>query len=107
MLTNFVSVYVPSTVDVNTPASQEKIADVIRFVSAKFAAKFGGSTVTTAKGYWIADNGELVEDNITIVKSFHADEGAFAFACEIAQFVKEALTQEAVTVETNQGIEFI
>ena len=109
MLKKFVAIYVPSTVNVNIAASAEKIADVTRFVCAKLASRFGGSTVTQATGYWVSETGEIVEDKIQIVKSHYdcEESAAVTYAREIAEFVKQALTQEAVTLETNEGIDFI
>jgi hypothetical protein len=108
MLKNFVAVYVPSTIDVSVQASAELIQKVTAQVAAKLAGRFGGATQTTANGYWIADNGDLVREDINIVKAFYDDDdGALNYAIEIAAEIKATLSQEAVTVETNDGIQFV
>ena len=112
MLTNFVAVYIPGTNGLPgtdkselTPAEQNTYAQE---TARKLSARFGGSTSTTARGYYVADNGTLVEENIIIVKSFYAtDPDAVTFAESVASWLKSALCQELVTVETNSGIEFI
>jgi hypothetical protein len=111
MLHNFVSVYVPGTNGLpgtkNTLTADGQ-AQYARETARRLAAKFGGATTTQATGYYVADNGELVEETILIVKSFY-DQAADAleFACSVAAWLKSELSQELVSVETETGLQFV
>ena len=112
MLHNFVSVYVPGTNGLPgtdkselDPETQKQYA---RETARRLAAKFGGATTAPAVGYYVADNGVLVEESIIIVKSFY-DQAADAveFACSVAGWLKSELCQELVSVETESGLQFV
>lgn len=108
MLSQFVSVYVPGTLGTAGTLSDEERTRYTRETASKLAAKFGGATAIPATGYYIADNGDLVPETVTIVKSFYSDNaGAFEFAVEVAAWLKSELKQELVSVETENGLSFV
>ena len=106
---NFIAVYIPGTVHTKRiPArDQRKIAES---VAGEFAGKFGGCTTSPATGYWKSETGALIAERIIIVKSYYTpapELDAQGFANAIAASLKTRLSQEAVTVETESGIEFV
>lgn len=109
MLNRFVSIYIPGTKNVNERLTVKSQNVYARAAAAKLSSKFGGATSTNAQGYYVSDNGILIHERIIIVKSYHETPGpdALQFAESIARELKAELSQESVTVESNDGIEFI
>jgi len=109
MLHNFVSVYVPGTFGLNGVLDPARKADIVKMTAIQLSQAFGGVTATEAQGYYIADNGDLVTESVTIVKAYHDLNPAQALdiARNIAQWIKSTLLQELVTIETESGLEFI
>jgi len=112
MLHNFVCLYVPDTLQGNTKAGENVHLEAVRKVASELSAKFGGATVTQALGYWVSDAHGLIEDKISQVKSYYdtgtvSSADAITLAREIAERLKVEFSQEAVTLETEEGIDFI
>jgi hypothetical protein len=107
MINQYVSVYVPSTKEVNKPISSGERIIITGEVVLKFTNSFGGCTTQDCRGAWKDSNDCIVYEDITIVKSFTDNPNALAIAREIALSLKKELTQESVTIESNDGIEFI
>lgn len=111
MLKQFVSVYVPGTLGLPAVKRDLTTAEQKTYtqqVARQLSAKFGGATVTNGTGYYVADNGDLVEETVQIVKSYHDDTaGAVEFAIELATWIKSELQQELVSVETESGLLFV
>ena len=64
---NKVSIYVPSTVNVNQRINNNKqVLSIIKQMSLLF----GGATSYKCTGGWVADNGEIVTEQVNIVYSF-------------------------------------
>ena len=62
-----VSIYVPSTTDVNVPVDN---SEYVRKVITKLASMFGGATASRAVGGWVAATGETIIEDVTIVYAF-------------------------------------
>ena len=109
MLNQYVSVYVPGTRDKTIPLTRANQRLIARGIAAKLSAKFGGSTSTIAEGSWQDGQGKQVVERIIIVKSYHDQiaKDALKFAESLANELKHKLSQDSVTVESNDGIEFI
>lgn len=109
MLKVKVAVYVPSTVNGNTPADPALIAQWVTESKKRLANLFGGFTSFKAEGGWYSPEHGLIEESVTIVQAFTDDEGLTkvpdvrALASEIAY----AMTQEAVSVEVAGTLEFV
>lgn len=108
-MNKFAAIYVPTTTQGNV-ASPELAAIVVDMVFGKMIALFGGATITEGIGGFAMDNGEIVKEKIFIVKSF-TDENKFnanmPAVNELARKVCDEMTQQCVSVETNNGLEFI
>lgn len=109
MLHNFVSVYVPGTFGLSGALDPKVKAQVTSETARRLSSAFGGATAQNAEGYYVADNGELVVENVTIVKSYHDKTPAQALeiARSIADWLKVTLEQELVSIETESGLEFV
>lgn len=65
-----VSITVPSTVNVDGALSADNVTERVKSVAEFFAAKFGGATAQPANGYYVANDGSLVAESVTIVSAF-------------------------------------
>lgn len=109
MLANFVSVYVPGTNGASVRLSRERQREIADETARALSLRFGGATAIPSTGYFVGENGALVKERVIIVKSYHDKPIAEALdiARDLAAGLKARLNQEAVTVETESGIEFI
>ena len=102
-----VSVYVPSTMDVNKPVDNtEKVLEIIK----KLSTIFGGATASNAFGGWVAQNGEVVTEKVTIVYAFCSSEQLsenIDTVYGICLDLKKSMKQEAITLEINGQVKFI
>lgn len=102
-----VTVYVPGTDGVNTAADTtawvEKTARAL-------STMFGGATSTAARGYWIANSGETVREDTTMVFAYAKEADLQEHADSLMDFItemKQELRQEAVALEINGEMYFI
>lgn len=109
MLSQFVSVYVPSKSPTG-PIPRKDHTRAVRRIAAEFSKVLGGATAYPARGYWNSESTGLTEESITIVRAYYTPENAAAAlqTCnDLAAGLKAEFAQEAVTIETESGIEFI
>ena len=107
-LRHAVAVYVPSTYR-DKPAPAEAVEEAVAYTLREMSALFGGATAYTARGAWIDAHGALIEEAVTVCRSFAAavtDDDAAAVA-EIAARIREAMRQDAVTIEIDGAAGFI
>ena len=104
---NKVSIYVPSTVNVNQRTNNKKqVMDTIK----KMSILFGGATSYKCTGGWITDSGDIVTEQVNIVYSFCDKQSLhnnLANVINICQQIKKDMAQEAVTLEVNGKATFI
>ena len=104
---NKVSVYVPSTVNVDQRINNKKqVVSIIKQMSLLF----GGATSYECVGGWVADNGDIVTEQVNIVYSFCDKKSLnnnLANVINICQQIKKDMKQEAVTLEVNGKATFI
>lgn len=108
-LTHKVSVYVPSTVDVNQSLNESAAKEIIHRVQREMSNLFGGATAITTEGAWVSQSGELVTEQVTVVYSF-ADVLASDVLVQIktlAESLKVELKQESVAVEIDGMLVFV
>ena len=104
---NKVSVYVPSTVNVNQRINNNK---QVMAIIKQMSLLFGGATSHKCVGGWIADNGDIVTEKVNIVYSFCDKKSLnnnLANVINICQQIKKEMKQEAVTLEINGKATFI
>jgi hypothetical protein len=89
----------------------------VRKYAYQLSENFGGCTVTPhCTGYWIDTKGELIEDKITLLSSFIADdwdinhkgiESWSLIARNIAEDIRVKFNQDCVSLEINGELYFI
>jgi hypothetical protein len=112
MLSNFISVIVPATKNVNENLTDAEHLQAVRDVATQLSRKCGGASAERVLGFWVSDVVGLVEEKTTRVKSFYNPDEfptveAVEFIRKIAAELKDQFSQEAVLIETEQGIDFI
>lgn len=105
---NKVTLYVPSTVDVDRPLDANAAESVVTRSLHLLAGRFGGATAIRAQGAWLAENG-LVLEGTTLVYAFSAqltidDLTTVKAFCEA---LKVEMRQEAIAVEVNGELLFV
>src|SRR5690554_1087223 len=104
---NKVSIYVPSTVNINRSINNNKqVLSIIKQMSLPF----GGATSYKCTGGWIANNGDIVTEQVNIVYSFCDKKSLkdnLSKVINICQQIKKDMQQEAVTLEINGKATFI
>ena len=106
-LSSKVTVYVPSTVNINETIDNSKHVDKI---ASLLSECFGGSTSSLALGYWNSPSQGLVKEKTTIVFAYCTESALQAnidkviTACEE---LKNELTQDAIAMEINGEMYFI
>lgn len=104
---NKVSIYVPSTVNINQRVDNSK---QVMHIIKQMSLLFGGATSYKCTGGWVADNGEIVTERVNIVYSFcnkKALQDNLSNVINICQQIKKDMKQEAVTLEINGKATFI
>lgn len=102
-----VSIYVPSTTNVNEACDN---SEQVKIVITELAKMFGGATASRAVGGWVSASGETVIEDVTIVYSFCTSEQLherFEDVYAICERIKREMSQEAVTLEVNGQVSFI
>lgn len=102
-----VSIYVPSTTDVNVACDNSA---QVKITISELAAMFGGATASNAVGGWVAASGETIIESVTIVYSFCSSAALqthFADVLAICERIKAEMKQEAVTLEVNGQVKFV
>lgn len=101
-ITPEISIYLPSTVDVDKQ-DIKKVFEVQKYIKTQLAKRYGGFSAYPIQGGWVSDEHGLVEENVLKVsaKVFEYDEwpNEVSFMQELAQYVKEELSQECVLIE--------
>ncbi len=108
-LTNKVSLYVPSTVDIRQSLTESATEEYVNRSLRFLANLFGGATALSAQGAWEAQSGDLVTEQVTIVYAF-SDTLTSDHLTAVRQFceaLKRELRQEAVAVEINGELFFV
>lgn len=105
---NRVALYVPGTS--GAVNSDPALADrMVEEVAARLSELFGGATISLAAGAWMSAEHGLIREDVQIVYSY-ADalsEQALREVRRMADEVKSAMGQEAVSVEINGALYLI
>lgn len=104
-----VAIYVPSTVNGNSPAPVETVKKWVARAKTKFALLFGGFTAFVANGGWYSSQNGLIEEQIVVVQSYTDDNGMGKMP-EVLALAKEIaadMSQECVSVEHDGALTFV
>lgn len=109
MLTDKVTIYVPSTTEGNKPAKrlQKKVS---KHVAKKFSCMFGGCTQQAATGYWMSETKGLIPEKQNLIFAACTTEDRekhLQDVLTIAKAIAKYMKQEAVTVDNNGTLLFV
>lgn len=102
-----ISLYIPSTINVN------QVIDTTAYINQTetyFSKLFGGCTSIKACGNWITEKEELVKESVTIVYAFCSENDFLAQEENIIYYAKnlcKELAQECVSLEYDNELYFI
>ena len=103
-----VSIYVPSTCDVDKSVDNSKM---VNYVHSQLCLLFGGATCAPAIGGWLSESGELIKERVTVVYAFATDkqmqEHLDSDVLPLCEKIKKDMGQEAVSLEVNGELYFI
>lgn len=105
-----VSIYVPSTTDVNCADEENLQQRFVELCMKKFSEWFGGATATDALGGWMSNDKGLILERVRIVYAFCRKEDFaenFVEILRICEQIKSEMRQESVTLEYNGQIKFV
>lgn len=109
-LKHSVTIYVPTTVGSKKLDSKDPlVAEMVDYVAKQLAEQHGGFTVTRGKGGWINQAGELVHETVYMVRA-NAEKLSVVDtnnAVRIAEYVKQFMLQDLVSLEIDGKLYFI
>lgn len=108
MLTHSVTVYIPTTL-YNRPAPVALVESIKDFTLKSLCKLFGGVTITESIGGYVADDGSLIVESVYLCKSFtdNISPESIAQVHAIAEKIKLELSQESVSIEIDNTLDFI
>ena len=109
MLAARYAVYVPGTRNTNQTLTENERKEWTLGVIRRMSYVFGGATAQEGLGGWVTQDGELVLENVNIVYSYTENKTAENEIAvrSIAAWLAAELKQEAVTIETPDGLDFV
>jgi len=106
-LSSRVTIYIPSTINVNEEIDNSKYVDRI---AGNLSQYFGGSTSTPALGYWLSQNNGLVKEKTVMVFAYCSDKDLQSNIDNLitdCEALKNELSQESIAMEINGELYFI
>lgn len=106
-LSNKVTVYIPSTTDINKPIDNTQYVNECASLLSKC---FGGATSTPALGYWLSPATGLVKESTTMVFAYASDKDLQSNIDQVIDYceqLKDILKQDAIALEINGEMYFI
>lgn len=99
-LSHSVTIIVPSTIDANVKAHSGLIGQVQDTVKVELSSKFGGVTATSGSGGWVSDSLGYISEDVILIQSFFEklDSEAEKTILGLAHYIKESMSQEAVSI---------
>lgn len=106
-LSSKITVYIPSTCDINQQANTQKYIDNCAVLLSE---SFGGATSCEALGYWISNSAGLVKEKSTMVFAYCSDtdlQDKIENIIDFCENMKNDLKQDAIALEINGEMYFI
>lgn len=106
-LSSKITVYIPSTVDINQTADTKKYVDACAVLLSE---SFGGATSCEALGYWVSNSAGLVKERSTMVFAYCSDadlQNKIENVIDFCETMKTELKQDAIALEINGEMYFI
>lgn len=76
-------------------------------VAELFAYEFGGATIEPVKGFYKADNGQVITESINKVIAYTDKISPAELISDFVVSMRETWIQESIAIETNTGLMFI
>lgn len=109
-LQHSVTIYVPTTMgSAKLDDKDALVSEMVDYVAKQLAEQHGGFTVTKGKGGWVNQAGELVHETVYMVRA-NAEKLSVADtnqAVRIAEYVKQFMLQDLVSLEIDGKLYFI
>lgn len=106
-LSHCFKIYVPSTVDINTPVDNSgQVEKALQFLSGLF----GGATSQEARGAWVSSSAGLVLENVSICYAFCSLSQKLRFRRVVVEYCKglaKEMKQDAISLEIDGRLFFI
>lgn len=105
-----VTIYLPTTVDVDKPLSDSQTSQQIRRTVRWLSLLAGGATAIPARGGWVSrESGDLIVEDVTLVYAFfevltRCHLGRIKRFCEL---LKRRYKQESIALEVNGKLWFL
>lgn len=99
-----ISAYIPTTQAVDQPLDT---SEVVQRTLAFFSLRFGGATVSPARGAWHSDQAGVVSEQVWLVISHTTQEDLSQHVDDVVDYVrrlKRELSQEAMAIEINHRL---
>lgn len=106
-LSSKITVYIPSTTDINQTADTKKYVDNCAVLLSE---SFGGATSCEALGYWTSPKAGLVKERSTMVFAYCSDadlQNKIENVLDFCEAMKKELNQDAIALEINGEMYFI
>lgn len=106
-LSSKVTVYIPSTCDINKPIDNSAYVDACATLLSNC---FGGATSCNALGYWTSPTMGLVKEHTTQVFAYCSDadlQAKIEAVLDFCEAMKAELKQDAIALEINGEMYFI
>lgn len=104
-LAHSVKVYVPSTLNVSENADSSLVSALVTYVATTLATLFGGATEYPAIGSYVANDGTLVRESVTVVQAFISEDNFtranISKVLTLAEHLCLGMTQECIGVEVD------
>ena len=106
-LSSKVTVYVPSTIDINVSCDTSEWVDA---TATLLSNCFGGATSTETLGYWTSPTVGLVKEKTIMVFAYCSDsdlQAKIETVIDFCEAMKAELKQDAIAIEINGDMYFI
>ena len=103
-LDHLASIFVPSTVDVN---SQIDNAEIVNSILTELSSTFGGASAQDVRGAWLSDSAGLVVENVTRIFCYGSDKMELLEKfSSLAERIKVDMSQDSVLFDVD-GIGYL
>ncbi len=106
-LSSKVTVYVPSTIDINVSIDTSEWVDT---TATLLSNCFGGATSAETLGYWTSPTAGLVKERTTMVFAYCSDtdlQNHIEAVIDFCEHMKQELKQDAIALEINGDMYFV
>ena len=98
-LSHVASIFVPSTVDIDSHVDN---AEIVASILSELSSEFGGASSTNVKGAWLSDTAGLVVEEITRIFCYGENrDNLFSAFVNLAERIKTDMSQDSVLIDVD------